>query len=402
MGTPTKPLPERFVQEAVAKQLNRRYYRRRPVYERTEVYTRLKRADVLLAFMRAPGRPYVVVVEAKSRTTIHQLKLKQDPGRARWLGRFLALGLIVGLSAALGYQWYFNALNTLLLLLLFLVGAAGISALAARLQLRFLGKISAIDQLGRYPANESWIAVGEDTFVRPAEYRTLRRQCRKAGVGLIVVTRAGHLRLRVHPRPRHTFNNYLDRYGRKGEIRKQIDRNPRYGPTPPERAKTRRQLTRAALLLAGVALLATLGYEENYGPVVPDPFAESPFDFPQATPPPDLPTDPFAETPLPPPDCGELRVERRSFIVADAVLDLGAARARATALSAAGLAGHGVLPANCLNSWPAAGRYVVWTGVVYPDRAQARTAARRYRELLDAAGLAFSYGKPIKVYPGDE
>ncbi len=402
MATRKKPLPERFVQDAVAERLNEQYYRRKPVFESTEVYTRLKRADVLLAFMRARGRPYVVVVEAKSRTTIHQLKLKQDAGRVRWLGRFLSLVVIVGLSAALGYQWYFNALNTLLLLLLFMVGAAGISALAGRLQLRFLGSVSAIDQLGRYPANESWIAVGEDTFARPADYQTLRDQCRKAGVGLIVVTEKGRLRLREYPRPRHTFNDYLSRYGKRKEILAKIDRNPRYGPTPPERRKTRRQLFRAALLLAGVGLLGTLGYEENYGPVVPDPFTESIFDELPASAPADLPTDPFGEEDTPTGDCSVLTVTQRSFLVADAILNADEARLRSARLSAAGISGHALVAADCLNSWPEAGRYLVWTGTLYPNRPLAAAAARRYRELLARLGLEAPYGKPVKVYPGNE
>ena len=403
-----KPLTERFVQHAVAERLNADYYGRRPVYASTEVYTKLKRADVLLAFMRAPGRPYVVVVEAKSRTTIHQLKLKQDRGKARWLGRLLAGVLVVGLVTALGYQWYFNAVNTLLLLGVFVVGSAAVTALVHRLELGLLSSISAIEQLGQYPANESWIAVGEDTFVRPPQYRKLVDQCEKNGVGLIVVDRRGRLGLRVKPRPRHVFNNYLDRYGKEAAIRKRIDRNPRYGPTPPERAKTRRQLLNATVLLALAGLLITIGYEENYGPVVADPFVESLFDAagpdrstattdPAAGP--DLPNDPFATDPFPADDCGALVVTTRSFIVADAILPPAQAQRRVNELSALGLRGHGSVPADCLHSWPAAGRAVVWTGVVYPDRAAARAAARDFRALLAQRGQRSSFGKPVKIYP---
>ncbi|MEM9930713.1 MAG: hypothetical protein AAF840_12885, partial [Bacteroidota bacterium] len=83
-------------------------------------------------------------------------------------------------SVLLGYQWYFNALNTLLLLSVFVLGSSLISAIVGKLELNALGAISAIEQLERYPANEKWIAVGEDTFVRPEEYETLKRQCRKS------------------------------------------------------------------------------------------------------------------------------------------------------------------------------------------------------------------------------
>lgn len=269
-----KTLTERFVQNTVAERLNKSYYRRRSAYVATEAYTRLKRADVFLSFFRTRGQPYVVVVEAKSRTTIHQLKLKEAPGQVRWAGRLVAVALIVGLSAALGYQWYFNAVNTVMLLGVFVLGSGLISALISRLELSALGSISAIEQLGRYPANEKWIAVGEDTFVRPAEYRTLYRQCKKNGIGLLVVTARGKMQRKLNPEPRHTFNNYLGSYGKKEEMLHVMRKRPDYGPTPPEWAKRRRQTLNAASLLAVVGLLALITYEENVRPLVPDPFGE--------------------------------------------------------------------------------------------------------------------------------
>jgi hypothetical protein len=148
----TKPHTERFIQEAVADQLNKKYYRRKPAFVSTEVYTSLKRADVMIAFMRARNRPYVVVVEAKSRTTIHQLKLREKDSRVRLIAQLVTLTLIVGLSALLGYQWYFNALNTLLLIGVFVVGSLLISTLIRWLELSIASSISAIEQLGRYPA----------------------------------------------------------------------------------------------------------------------------------------------------------------------------------------------------------------------------------------------------------
>jgi len=257
----------------VAERLNKEYYRRKSAYVATEAYTKLKRADVFIAFMRTRKRPYVVVIEAKSRTTIHQLKLKEAPHRVRWAGRIVALALIVGLSATLGYQWYFNALNTLLLIALFLLGSGMISALIGQLEFSALGAISAIEQLDRYPANEKWIAVGEDTFVRPEEYDVLHDQCRKLGIGLLVVTARGKVERRLTPSPRHVFNDYLGSYGKRDRILEKISRRPGYGPTPPERAKKRRQLLNGTVLLAIFGLLVLLGYEENYRPVVPDPFA---------------------------------------------------------------------------------------------------------------------------------
>ena len=273
---PKKPLPERFIQEAVAARLNKKYYRRRPAYMATEAYTKLKRADVLLAFMRARGRPYVVVVEAKSRTTIHQLKLKEDKGKLWWTGRIVTLLLLVALCATLGYQWYFNAINALLLLTIFVFGSVLITAFVRWLEINALKSVGVIEQLGRYPANEQWIAIGDDTFVNPEEYRVLLRQCRKNRIGLIVVKSSGRLRIKAEPAPKHTFNNYLDRYDKERQVLAAIESNPDYGPTPSERKKRRRQILNILLMLGLMIALSLIVYDTNVAPVVPDPFKENP------------------------------------------------------------------------------------------------------------------------------
>ncbi len=407
-------LTERFVQNTVAERLNKEYYRRKPAYVNTEVYTRLKRADVLLAFMRTRKRPYVVVVEAKSRTTIHQLKLREEPRRIRWAGRVSALVLIVGLSAILGYQWYFNAMNTLLLLSVFVLGSSLISAIMRKLELSALGSISAIEQLGRYPANEKWIAVGEDTFVRPEEYEMLKRQCRKNGLGLLVVTTGGKMRRILNPEPRHTFNDYLSAYGKRAAILKVIDRKPDYGPTPPERAKKRRQLLNASVLLAIVGLLGLLTYEERYRPIVPDPFADSyhaEASYPQSAEAdtsggrPELPDAVGAaagagSVATPAPDnCQALVITERSFLVVDAILQTDKATRRLATLSAAGIRGLQRIPTDCLNSWPAPGREALYIDTLFSNRAAAAKAARRHNDRLRDKGLGAAYGKPVKVRP---
>lgn len=404
-----RPLKERFIQNAVAERLNRKYYRRDGAYVSTEEYRKLKRADVFLAFMRAPGRPYVVVVEAKSRTTIHQLKLKDNETRVRWTGRVVALLLIVVLSAVLGYQWYFNALNTLLLLSLFLVGAVAISALITRLNLSFLKSVAAIEQLGRYPANESWIAVGEDTFAKPEEYRSLWRQCAKNGVGLIVVDRKERLDLVEIPRPRHAFNNYLKGYGKEETILKRIDKSADYGPTPPERAKQRRQLGRAALLLAGVAILGLMGYEQRFGPVVPDPFAASlPGSSEGVTIEAD---DPFGEDNAGPAvlregarptttlDCKSLTEIAGGYVVVDIIGNKSQVQRRANQLSVAGLRGHEVVRMACLGGQftRRTEKYLLHTGVTYSDRRAAARAAESFRQLMDELRRPTSIGEAYQI-----
>ena len=406
-----RAMSERFVQDSVAERLNRDYYRRKPVYVATEAYTKLKRADVFLAFMRARKRPYVVVVEAKSRTTIHQLKLKDNVRKLKWTGRVVALVLIALLMTILGYQWYFNALNTVLLIGVFLLGSALITALIRRLELSSLRSASVIEQLGRYPANEQWIAVGEDTFVKDEEYDALRKQCRKNGIGLIVVTEKGKLRLKEVPKPKHTFNNYLDRYGKESEIRDKIDRKPDYGPTPSERRKTRRQITNAAVLLGAVIFLSTLVYEENVAAVVPDPFSDATLEVvPPANPRQDdlsdFGTPPFipekSGAPVAEDGCRDFVTDHRAFIVIDNLYGRAAAARRVEQLTAAGFGYVRSLPTECLNArGTKEGQYVVWTGELFPDRPAAKRAARTFGEALEAAGLAGAGAGIVKVRPRD-
>lgn len=396
-------LSETFVQNAVADRLNNQHYRRKPAYVGTETYTGLKRADVLIAFMRAPNRPYTVVVEAKSRTTIHNLKLKSEPGKELWWSRGLALVLMGALVLITGYEWYVNALNTLLLLVVFIGGVSLIGLLIRWLDFSFTKSISAIEQLAGYPANESWIAISEDTFVNRAEYLALQRQCRKNGVGLIVVNSRGRLSLRLRPTPRHEFNDYLAKYGKKREIMGKLTKTTRFGPTPAERARRFRQTVNFLGGIAFVGGMGLLGYEENYGPVVIDPIATGYVELPTV-----FALDTLALTvelpekqqPTEEQACTTLGIDDRTFLLADLICKTPAEAAlRVATLADAGIEGMVYVSASCFSSWAKTDRYVVHTNVIYPDRDAAQAAARIHRARLDELGVGRQFGKPLKVKP---
>ena len=375
-----KALAERFIQQAVARELNRRYYRRQPAYVSTEVYTELRRADVLLAFMRAPGRPYVVVVEAKSRGTIRQLNLNRSErgGKLNWLPWVLAAG-------ALLFYWQGGDPQ------LSLVAGVGAWLLRALL-LRSVPGVPALRQLGRYPANESWLAIGADTFARPDGRALLAKHCRRNGVGLLVVDADGRIEWPVVPRPRHTFNDYLSRYGRREEILASIDHQPRYGPTPPERRQNARRIGAILLLVALVAAITLWswpgdGPEDTGSDPDPTPYAtpdsvrigSAPSGAPEAL-------DPAVMAPAPrAPDCPATTRNAPLFYVVDTLLPPAEIPLRQARLRAAGMRGHTPLPAECLGLDPAL--EVLTTGTPYPDHASGAAALARYRALMASLGL---------------
>ncbi|MEM9930714.1 MAG: hypothetical protein AAF840_12890 [Bacteroidota bacterium] len=215
------------------------------------------------------------------------------------------------------------------------------------------------------------------------------------------------------PEPRHTFNNYLCAYGKETTILKAFEKRPDYGPTPPERAKRRRQLLNTTVLLAIVGLLGLLTYEARYQPVVPDPFADS---YGAALPKPEPPAEHNAETVKEVQGeaagagqvegqseeedaCLHLKVTERSFIVVDALLTTTRAEARLETLAAAGITGMARIPTDCLNSWPAPGREALYIDTLFSTRSAAAKVAKKHNDALRAKGLGAAYGKPVKVKP---
>jgi hypothetical protein len=219
------------------------------------------------------------------------------------------------------------------------------------------------------------------------------------------------------PEPRHAFNDYLGSYGKKTEMLSVMSKRPAYGPTPPERAKRLRQTLNAASLLAVVGLLALITYEENVRPVVPDPFGEphptelaSPIVRPAQN---DTtlyegeaagdvlnPSKWGEEQSNTTPGCGNLSITTRAFLLVDALLTKEKVPARLNELRRAGITGFQAIPTDCLNSWPAPGRYAIYKDTIFTSRPAASQVAKAHEIALEQADVPFKYGRPVKVRPG--
>lgn len=267
----------------------------------------------------------------------------------------------------------------------FITGSLTIIAAVREWRPRLSRSISAIEQLARYPANESWIAIGSDTFANREEQEILCQQCGKNGVGLIEVDGRGRMKTLLVPRPRHVFNDYLSRYGKRDQIRSIIDKSPGYGPTPPERRQNRRRIFNIFLMSALTALLIAVVYQGRQSTKAPD-LIEEPFG----------PTDEVSETNL----CPAVSLNERAYVVVESTPLADAVDRRLTELRAAGIRGHKVMAARCLDL-PDATTVAIYTGKVYPSRPAAEQAARGYEKVASQLGISVREVTVMRVLAND-
>ncbi|MEM1322583.1 MAG: hypothetical protein AAGG75_20125 [Bacteroidota bacterium] len=201
-------MPEFKVRLAAVDYLRKRYQaraRRGRVYWQEEARTQRryggKRADGLVVFRHLLWGTYVVSMEAKSFRTLSAIKPRGDLGQL--LGNALKAGLVFcllsGAYAALfkmddGFIQFFLPLHA------FLIGAILYSILTYKsTRHRVMGVIR---QLRQYPANEQWLAFSRDSLkaLSRRQRQQLERICRYKGVGLLLVSSARSVEVRVKPR----------------------------------------------------------------------------------------------------------------------------------------------------------------------------------------------------------
>lgn len=180
-----------------------------------------KRADILFVGNRPLQKPYLIAVEVKSRGTLPNLKPQDNFRRRTLISRWLVISILVVLAVA-GANFQLKALTLALSGVALVALLAGFSGLLKRKEVGFAKKIPVLDQLLQYPANEKWVAIPHDTFVKDSDYDTLKIACRGSGIGLVVLDAIGELVIKVRPRPVHEKNGYLHHYLKEEEILEQL------------------------------------------------------------------------------------------------------------------------------------------------------------------------------------
>ena len=235
-------ITESFVQKVIKQDFDRVHFQSNNAgYVGTEVYTKnSKRADVLFAFRRTKKGIYTVVIEAKSRNTLGDLKPKDSFKKQVNIARVLAL-----LFYLFGIYYFWDYLNfefqTIGILLVSLVGVIMIlTPVVSKFEFASALTIPALEQLNNYPANEKWLAIASDTFVNDNDYYRLSKYCKQARIGLIIVDEYGDIDVVFFACPTEEMNQYISKYKKKDEIRAFLAKKKKF-KTPAEEAKTSSQ-----------------------------------------------------------------------------------------------------------------------------------------------------------------
>ena len=182
------------------------------------------RADGLVALQLSDGSVYTAALEAKSARTLRNVSLQYRDGR--WVLHALFAGVLGLLLAGLVgwyidtwfFRWAFPAVA------FFGVSVAYLLFTAEHSKYR---PIDVIQQVKRYPANESWVGISADAYnmLYPEEQDALHADCRKEGIGLLRVQSAAHVTLLEEPLPRRAPKGYADFlacYARSKVIRQKL------------------------------------------------------------------------------------------------------------------------------------------------------------------------------------
>lgn len=200
-----------------------------------EVYTTAgNRADGLIVWENAPNDVRVVSLEAKAYNTISNLRSRWDKEKvSNWNRMTSELLLFIIVCLSFNFLKKHIVFEPALLILIFLC-----LYIIRKLTLPFLQRVftpllktaDVFEQAARYPGNEMWIAIGEDTFkMKKAEkLQELISQCKLRKFGLLEIPIGGgspNILILPKFRPARQVDNFLNFYKKGLFIRKEIEGN---------------------------------------------------------------------------------------------------------------------------------------------------------------------------------
>lgn len=172
------------------------YYKKsssnRLAYSESEAHTKKrKRADGLIVWQRGKNRFRVASVEAKSATTLRNLRSRWDKDELN-KGSLKTVQIVILIVIGILYSVSPFELHSIPLWVFILFVVLNISLpFGTKFLQKFFPRMfttaEVIEQVRKYPGNEMWIAIGYDTFKKKEERKKFIQLCKDKGVGLLEV-----------------------------------------------------------------------------------------------------------------------------------------------------------------------------------------------------------------------
>jgi len=162
-------------------------------------------ADGYLTFPKEDGTPFIATLEATSFTTKYEVRFTLKKEKLRWDCAAIALSFMAVLMFVSHNYGYYAALKLGIFISLgiFVIVVSTFYSLFWFLlsRMRRYRFIHAIEQFKEYNADEQWIAIGEDVFpsYKDRYFLELQRQCIHFGFGMLVVNEALKPRMLITP-----------------------------------------------------------------------------------------------------------------------------------------------------------------------------------------------------------
>lgn len=247
-------LKEKYIQTTAVKYLAAQYYRgcsHNGVIEyKLEATTKAnKRADGIIVWEKSPKQVRLVSVEAKSATTLHNLKSrwnKKKLSKASLIAaEIIVFLLFIPLFALFKIQLTLDGPLLFLLLVFIYWFTIPTRKFLERFLSNFFQTASIFEQVNLYPGNEVWIAIGYDTFKIGQEQKreAFILQCKQRKLGLIEVYPESQLpTVLLHPtfKPAYKVKDFLAYYKVGEKLRKSISKVSNASPFSSNRSRAER------------------------------------------------------------------------------------------------------------------------------------------------------------------